>query len=210
MSTAKELVSIAHRVEAKGLVVATDGNISVRLPNGNILTTPTSINKGQVTEADLVELTIDGTQVNGTRKPSTEIQMHLFIYHERQDVNAVVHCHPVYATGFAAAGIPLKENVFPEVVVSLGNIPLAPFAMPSTEEVAESLRPFVKQYDAVLLSNHGAVTYGKDLWDACFKMEKVEQVARMLFIAETLGGARQLNAAQVTRLKELAATVYKK
>ncbi|MFA5832447.1 MAG: class II aldolase/adducin family protein [Bacteroidota bacterium] len=206
----EELVTIAHRIEAKGFVVATDGNISTRLPNGNILATPTSLNKGFVQKDDLVELTMDGKQIRGTRKSSTEMKMHLFIYQHRSDVNAVVHCHPVYATGFAAAGIPFKENVFPEVIVNLGTIPLAPYATPSTDELGESLLPFVKNHNAILLTNHGVVTYGKDLWDAYFKMEKVEQIAQMLFVAESLGGAKQLNSEQIARLRLLSETVYKK
>ena len=206
----EELVKVSHRIEAKGFVVATDGNISVRLPNGNILATPTSMNKGFISAGDLVEVTIDGKQVNGKRKPSTEMKMHLFIYHHRSDVNAVVHCHPVYATGFAAARVPLPENIFPEMVVGFGTVPLAQYATPSTEEVGDSLLPFVGKYDAVLLANHGVVTYGSGLWDAYFKMEKVEQTAQMLFVAEALGGAKHLSNEQILRLKELAKTVYSK
>ncbi len=205
-----EVVNVCRRVAVKGFVAATDGNISVRLPNGNILATPTSLNKGFVQSEDLVELSLDGKQISGSRKPSTEMNMHLFIYQQRNDVNAVVHCHPIYATGFAAAGIPLKENIFPEVIVAFGNIPLAKYATPSTEEVGESLRPFVKSNDAILLANHGVVTFGKDVWDAYFKMEKVEQIAHTLFVAETVGGAKQLSSLQVARLKEVAQTVYKK
>ena len=207
---AQELVNISKWVEAKGFVAATDGNISVRLPNGNILATPTSMNKGFVTTGDLVEVTIDGIQIGGTRKPSTEIKMHLFIYQQRPDVNAVVHCHPVYATGFAAAGIAMMENVFPEMIIGLGAVPLAQYAAPSTDELAGSLLPFVKDYNAVLLANHGVVTYGRDLWDAYFKMEKVEQIAHTLFVAESLGGAKSLNNEQVLQLKALAKTVYQR
>jgi L-fuculose-phosphate aldolase len=209
-SIADLLIAVAHRVDAKGLVTATDGNISARLPGGTILATPTSMNKGMVTVEDLIELTSDGKQVGGTKRPSTEMKMHLFIYRHRPDVHAVVHCHPIYATGYAAAGIPLKTNVFPEVIVGLGEIPLAPYATPSTDEVGDSLSPFIADHDAILLANHGAVTCGKDLWDACFRMEKLEQTAQMLFIAESLGGAKQLNAEQVAQLKILAATTYKK
>ncbi|MCK9409137.1 MAG: class II aldolase/adducin family protein [Bacteriovoracaceae bacterium] len=207
---AEQIIAIAHRVAAKQLVTGTDGNISARMPGGTILTTPTSMHKGFVSVDDLVEVSIDGRQVRGTRQPSTEIKMHLFIYQQRPDVQAVVHCHPVYATGFAAAGIPMTNNVFPEVIIGIGEIPLAPYATPSTEEVVESLRPFITGHDAILLANHGAVSCGVDLWDACFKMEKLEQTAHMLFVAELLGGARQLSADQTVRLKRLATTVYNK
>lgn len=205
-----EVINVCRRVAVKGFVAATDGNISVRLSNGNILTTPTSLNKGFVQKEDLVELSMDGKQISGSRKPSTEMKMHLFIYQQRSDVNAVVHCHPVYATGFAAAGIPLKENIFPEMVIGFGAIPLAAYATPSTDEIAESIRQFVDSSNAILLANHGVVTYGSDVWDAYFKMEKVEQIAQTLFIAETLGGAKQLTSEQTERLKELSQTVFRK
>lgn len=205
-----EVINVCRRVAVKGFVAATDGNISVRLPNGNILATPTSLNKGFVQKEDLVEITLDGIQIRGNRKPSTEMKMHLFIYQQRNDVNAVVHCHPIYATGFAAAGIPLKENIFPEVIVGFGNIPLAEYATPSTNEVCESLRPYVAAANAILLTNHGVVTYGTDVWDAYFRMEKVEQIAQTLFVAEKLGGAKPLSPERLLELKELSQTVYHK
>lgn len=206
----KTLIEICRRVESKGFVAATDGNISARLPDGNIVATPTSLNKGFVTIDDLVELTIDGEQVSGNRNPSTEIKMHLSIYMQRPDINAVVHCHPVYATGFAAARRALTPNVFPEVIVQFGEIPLADYATPSTPELGESLQPYIQNHNAILLSNHGVVTCGRDLWEAYFAMEKVEQTAQMLFVAESLGGAYQLSKKEVIHLRELAKTVYKR
>ncbi|MBI2428583.1 MAG: class II aldolase/adducin family protein [Ignavibacteriales bacterium] len=207
---AQAIIEVCRKVEQKGFVAATDGNISARLPNGNIIATPTSLNKGIVEIDDLVEVTIDGKQVSGKKKPSTEMLMHLFIYKHRTDVQSVVHCHPVHATGFAAARVSLKQNAFPEVIVQFGEIPLAEYATPSTHALGKSLEPFIKDHDAVLLANHGVVTYGNDPWDAYFKMEKVEQIAHMQFVATVLGGAKQLSADQVTELKELAKTVYKK
>lgn len=207
---ARALIDVCRKVEQKGFVAATDGNISARLPDGNILATPTALNKGLVTIDDLVEISIEGKQISGIRKPSTEMLMHLFIYQHRTDVNAVVHCHPVYATGFATARVPLKENLFPEVVVQFGEIPLAEYATPSTPALGRSLEPFIKDHDAVLLANHGVVTYGKDVWDAYLKMEKVEQAAQIQFVAQALGGAHQLNHGQIAELKDLASTIYKK
>lgn len=204
------LIAVSHRVEEKGFVAATDGNISVRLPNGNILTTPTALNKGQVQIDDLVEVTPDGKRIRGTRGASSELKMHLFIYQQRSNVHAVVHCHPVYATGFAAAGVPLKENVFPEIIIGFGTIPLAQYATPSTDDVRESIRPFVLHHDALLLANHGVVTYGKDLWDAYYKMEKVEHTAHTLFVSEMIGGAKQLTPENVLRLNELTKSGLKK
>jgi L-fuculose-phosphate aldolase len=204
------LVTICHRLYAKGFVTATDGNVSVRLENGNILTTRTAINKGMVTEDDFVEVDVEGKPQTSKHKPSTEIGMHLFIYSQRPDVHAVVHAHPTYATGFATARLPLNECLFPEVIVGLGAIPLAEYATPSTEEVAQSLSPFVKNADAILLANHGVVTYGKDLWDAYFKMEKVEHAAHIAFVARMIGGEKPLTAEQVEKLRKISQQTYGK
>jgi L-fuculose-phosphate aldolase len=197
---AHQLVAVCRRLYEKGFVTATDGNVSVRLPNGNVLTTPTSLNKGKVKETDLVEVTLEGKTVTNDRKPSMELDMHLFIYQQRSDANAVVHAHPIYATGFATARIPLDKHLLPEVVFGLGAIPLARYATPSTKEVAESIAPYVKTSTAILLENHGVVTFGKDLDDAFFKMEKVEHAAHIAFVARLLGGERPLSSADVAKL----------
>lgn len=204
------LVAVCQKVEVKGFVAATDGNISVRLPNGNILATPSQLNKGMVTIEDLIEISLDGTYRTGRRNVSTEIDMHLFIYRSRTDINAVVHCHPPYATGFAAANMPLDKKVFPEAVVGFGTVPLAPYATPSTSEVADSLKDYVDRYHAVLLANHGVVTYGNDLWDAYFKMEKVEQIAQTTFVAQGLGGPRELSRDEIEKLKRISMQQYGK
>jgi L-fuculose-phosphate aldolase len=205
-----QLVDICHRLYARGMVTATDGNVSVRLASGNILTTRSDINKGMVTENDLVEVSINGEQIGGGGRPSTEIGMHLYIYQHRPDVKAVVHAHPIYATGFATARIPLDNCVFPEVIVGLGAIPLAEYATPSTPEVAASLAPFVKNADAILLSNHGVVTYGSELNEAYFKMEKVEHAAHITFVASMLGGARTLTTEDVEKLRNVSVQSYGK
>lgn len=200
LEIAHQLVAVCRRLYEKGFVTATDGNVSVRLPNGNVLTTPTSLNKGKVKESDLVEVTLEGKTVTNDRKPSMELDMHLFIYQQRSDANAVVHAHPIYATGFATARIPLDKHLLPEVVFGLGAIPLARYATPSTKEVAESIAPYVKTSTAILLENHGVVTFGKDLDDAFFKMEKVEHAAHIAFVARLLGGERPLSSADVAKL----------
>ena len=204
------LVDICHRLYAKGFVTATDGNVSVRLENGNILTTRTSVNKGMVTSDDFVEVDPSGKPVIPHRQPSTEIGMHLFIYSKRPDVNAVVHAHPTYATGFATARQALNACLFPEVIVGLGSIPLAEYATPSTEEVANSLAPFVGNADAILLANHGVVTYGKDLYDAYFKMEKVEHAAHITFVARMLDGEKVLSVGEVEKLRAISMKAYGK
>jgi L-fuculose-phosphate aldolase len=204
------LIEVCHRLYAKGYVTATDGNVSVRLENGNFLTTRTSINKGMATADDLVEVDGDGKPLASGLRPSTEIGMHLFIYAQRPDVNAVVHAHPTYATGFATARQPLSECIFPEVIVGFGAIPLAHYATPSTEEVAQSLGPYVKNADAILLTNHGVVTYGNGLMDAYFKMEKVEHAAHITFVARMLGGEKLLSAEEIEKLRAVSQKSYGK
>jgi L-fuculose-phosphate aldolase len=194
------IIDICRALYDHGFVSATDGNVSARLPNGNILTTPTSINKGRVTENDLVEVTINGSPFDVKRVPSMELGMHLFIYQQRPDVHAVVHAHPPYATGFATARIPLDQPLYPEVIFGLGPIPLAEFAVPSTSEVAESIAPHVRTACAILLANHGVVAYGKDPDEAYFRMEKVEHAAHITFVARMLGGEKRLSPEQVDRL----------
>ena len=197
---AQQLIAVCRALYEKGFVTANDGNVSARLPNGNILTTPTSLNKGRVTENDLVEVTINGSPVGPGSIPSSELGMHLFIYQQRVDVNAVVHAHPTYATAFATARIPLDQPLYPEVIFGLGTIPLADFATPSTREVADSIAPFVHSSTAILLTNHGVVAFGKDLDDAYFKMEKVEHAAHITFVARMLGGEKNLTVEEVGKL----------
>jgi len=213
---AEHIISISHLLYAKGFVSAFDGNVSARLENGNFLTTRSGVNKGMVTEEDILEVDSNGQRLIShptshiAFKPSTEFGMHLFIYNNRPDVNAVVHAHPVYTTGFAAARQPLVSCVFPEVIVGLGAIPLAGYATPSTEEVARSIAPFVGQADAIMLANHGLVTYGKDLWDAYYKMEKVEHAAQITFVARMLGGEHLLTATDIEKLRAISMQSYGK
>ena len=210
MNQLELLVDICHRLYARGYVAAMDGNVSVRLENGNFLTTRTSINKGVVAQGDVVEVDPIGNPITSHLRPSTEVGMHLYIYSQRPGVHAIVHAHPPYATGFATAGMALDKCVAPEVIVGLGAIPLAQYATPSTGEVAASLAPFVKNADAILLSNHGVVTYGKDLLDAYFKMEKVEHTAQITFVARMLGGEQILSPTDIGKLMSVSEQAYGK
>ncbi len=202
------IVDVCRRLSARGLLVATDGNVSARLQSGNILITRAGVSKGFITEDDLVEVKSDGT--GGHQRSTTEIRMHVFVYEKRQDVRAIVHAHPPFATAFAVAGIPLDRPVLPEVVVGLGGIPLAAYATPSTDEVPESLSPYVEHHDAILLSNHGAITFGEDLHDACFKMEKVEHTAEITYRARLLGAVRELSEDDLAKLRAIAPATYGK
>lgn len=198
--TARQIVDICHRLYERRLVAATDGNVSARLAGGTILVTPSNLAKGRLTESDLVEVRPDGTPLAAGCRPTSELGMHLFIYRERPDVGAVVHAHPPHATAFAAARRSLDPGIFPEVIVGLGHVPLARYATPSTDEVARSIAPFVTTAQAILLANHGVVTYGRTLEEAFNAMDKVEHAAHMLIIAGWLGGAKSLSSAQRKRL----------
>ena len=207
---ARQIVDICHRLYERRLVTATDGNVSARLSTGNILVTPSGVAKRGVTEADLIEVRPDGKTISGDRRPTTELGMHVFIYRERPDVSAVVHSHPPYATGFAAARRALDACVFPEVIVGLGAVPLAPYATPSSDEVASSIAPFVKTARAILLANHGVVTMGRSLEEAFSAMEKVEAAAHALVVAKILGGAKALTAGELERLRQASMQNYGK
>ncbi|HEX9615074.1 MAG TPA: class II aldolase/adducin family protein [Bacteroidota bacterium] len=206
---AGKIVLICHRLSEREFVSATDGNVSARLPNGNILITPSSVHKGDVGESMLVEVKPDGAPVTLSRSASTELPMHLFIYRERPDVRAVVHAHPVYATGFAVARIPLDAKVLPEVILGLGSVPLADYATPSTEELPAALAPHVKTSDAVLMANHGVVAYGSSVEEAYFKLEKVEQAAHITFVARMLGGEHHLSPEEIRKLQATSSSIPK-
>jgi L-fuculose-phosphate aldolase len=196
------IVEIGRRLYAKGHVVANDGNVSCRLDEGRILTTPSGVCKGFMQADELVLVSPDGTPISGGR-PSSELPMHLFIYRERPDIRAVVHAHPPYATGFSTAGQALERCVLAEVIVDIGAVPLAEYGTPSTEELPQSLRPFIHSCEAFLLANHGVVTLGRELFEAYYKMERVEHFAKIVFIARHLGGERVLPKREVEKLFEL-------
>jgi L-fuculose-phosphate aldolase len=203
ISLKKEIIEIGKRVYARGYVASNDGNISARINKKHILITPTGISKGFMKMNDLIVVDMNGKIVNGKKKPSSEVFMHLQIYNERPDVNSVCHVHPPYATGFSVAGIPLYQDILSEVIISLGNIPLVPYGTPGTEEFYKPLLPLLQQYDAFLLANHGALTVGTDIFNAYFKMETLEHYAHILFIAKQLGNVNTLNAEQVHKLAAL-------
>ncbi len=198
----QEIVRVCRMLHRKNYLAATDGNVSVRLGD-RVLTTPSGINKGLM-EADQV-LTVDltGRVLNGEGRPTSEIRMHLLAYELRPDVNAVVHAHLPYATACTLAGIDLLEPILPEVVITLGGIPTAPYATPGSEEVPEAIREFVKEYDAILLSRHGAMTVGPEVMDAYNKMEKLEHTARVVLAARLQGVLPPLPQAEVEKLRRL-------
>lgn len=196
----KQICKVGRSMYGRGFVVACQGNLSVRVDQDRILVTPAGACKGHLEPRDLLVTDLNGIVKCGTGRPSSEILMHLLFYRLRPDVLAVCHAHPLTATGFAAAGRALDVPVLPEVVVDLGTIPLAPYGMPGTGDLCESLQPLVGKHDAILLENHGVVTCGQDLTAAYQRMETVEQFARILLIAHSLGGPHLLSAVNIQKL----------
>ncbi len=194
------LVSCGRRLDALGFAPATDGNISARLGPRALLVTPAGREKGGLSPDDLLLVDLEGTVVAGTGHPSTETPMHLLCYRRRGDVGGVVHAHPPVATAFAAAGMSLDAPVMPEIVLTVGAIPLVPYATPGTEELARALEPWVDDHDAFLLASHGVLTLGRDVREALHRMERVEHLAKVTLAARLLGGPRPLTDAQVVSL----------
>lgn len=184
----------------RGFVVATEGNVSVRLDARRILISPTGLCKGRMACEDLVVVDLDGQRLSGSHGASSELAMHLLIYRRRPDVNAVCHAHPPVATGYAAAGLPLDKALLSEVVITLGAIPLAPYGTPGTNELPEALEPLVENYDSILLANHGVVTCGPDLLTAGYRMETTEHFARVSLVTELLGKQVLLSREHVKKL----------
>jgi L-fuculose-phosphate aldolase len=196
----EEIVYLGRMLHQKGYVVATDGNLTARLDDGRVLATPTGMSKGSMEPGDLVVVDLQGQRLAGHRSVSTEIGMHMMIYRLRPDVKGIVHAHPVTATGYAAAGIELNHALLSEVVACLGSVPLAQYATPGTAELAASIEPLVPRHDAILMANHGVVTYGDSLQNAYMKMERVEHFAKISLVTHLLGKQHPLSAAEVERL----------
>src|SRR5262245_60182862 len=200
-----DIVEIGRRLWQRGFVASNDGNISVRVGPDRLLMTPASVSKGFMTPEMMVITDLDGKVVEAApgRKPSSEALMHLVAYRERADINAVVHSHPPIATGFAVAGIALDRAVLAEVVTTLGGIPIAEYATPSTQELADTVRPLIRLHDGVLLANHGAVALGRALMSAYYKMETIEHFAQISLVARQLGREHLLSREEVERLQGL-------
>jgi len=200
----RHIADIGRRMYESGMAAATDGNISVRLDNGLILTTPTMVCKGRMTEDMMVVVDQSGRKIRtDERNPSSELPMHLAIYRLRPDVQAVVHAHPPFGTGFAVANVPLDKPLLSEVILTLGCIPLTAYGTPSTDEVVDSLTPFIPHHDALLLANHGAVSYGPDLELAYARMETLEHFAKITLIAKLVGRQSELPPEAIAKLLDV-------
>ncbi len=201
----KQICEIGKRIYDRGMVAANDGNISVKLSDNEFLCTPTGVSKGFMTPEYICKVDKEGKviQANGNFKPSSEIKMHMRVYAQRPDVKSVVHAHPIYATSFAIAGIPLTQPIMPEAVITLGCVPIAEYGTPSTNEIPDAVEKYLQHYDAVLLENHGALSFSDSLINAYYKMESLEFYAQLLYHARALGGPKELSKAQVERLYEI-------
>ena len=198
-----DIVEVGRRLHRRAYVASNDGNISVRLSDDRLLTTPKGVSKGFMTPDMIVATDLEGRKVGGERDPSSELLMHLAVYQNRPEVMAVVHAHPPAATGFAVAGIPLDRAVLAEVVTTLGSIPIVDYGTPSTSDLADAVRKYIKAHDGLLLANHGALTIAGELFAAYYKMETIEHFARISLVARLLGGERMLSREEVNRLQDL-------
>lgn len=204
-SVRDEICEIGRRMYARRMVAANDGNISVRLSENEILCTPTGVSKGfmrpeQLCKVDSLGNVLEMAEGFGT---SSEVKMHLRVYQNRQDISAVVHAHPVFATSFAVMGRALDVPIMPEVIVNFGKVPLAPYGTPSTAEIPDAIEPYLADYQAILLESHGALTWAKDLQTAYMKMESVEFYAELLYRTMQLGGPRELSEEKLERLYQV-------
>ena len=184
--------------------------MSIRIGANKILITPSGKNKGLLKEKDLVVVDLEGKKLAGPQdpssenlKPSSELLMHLFVYHKREDVNAVVHAHPPYSLAFASAHLPLAQDLLPEVIMFLGEIFLTPYATPSTGEVPKSFSPFIEKHNAFLLENHGVFTLGKDIFEAYSRLEMVEHLAKVNLLCKILGKTEELSKESLDKLQKL-------
>ena len=200
----EQICQVGKLLYDRGYVAANDGNISVKVAENRLLITPSGVSKGRMTPEMLLLTDLDGHVLEGDRHPSSEGKMHFAVYRNRPDVGAVVHAHPAVATAFAVCRRGLETPYLAELVVGLGTVPCTKsFAMLSTDEVPESVIPYLAEHHALLLANHGALTWGSSLWEAFDRMEVVEHTAKIVLNAEMLGDPAALSETEVSRLESL-------
>ncbi len=199
----QQICEVGHRLYDHGFVAANDGNISVKVSDNEFYCTPTGVSKGSLTPDMIIRIDAKGNKIEGVLNPSSEIKMHLRVFRERPDVNAVVHAHPPVATAFTVAGIPLDRYILPEAVLTIGDIPTCTYGTPSTMEIPDSLMPYIQEHDAFMLKNHGALTVGNTLTRAMFTMEEVEFNANIFKIALDLGHIEEIPENEMLKLMEL-------
>ena len=204
----KEIVEVAQLMAEKNLVAGTEGNISGRNVNGNIIMTPSGYNKREIREEMLVEVDLEGNVISGDLKPTSEINMHLGFYKQRPKVMGVVHGHPIYMTAFAASGEQLPDNILPEIVALIGRIVTVPYDTPSSIKLANVLEPFVKKHNVFILQNHGAAAVGTNVHDAYNSLQVSESYANIVWAAKTLGGVKPISTEKINELLNMVKPSY--
>ena len=199
----EQMCDIGRRIWLKGFCAGNEGNHSYRLGPDRVLCTPTFISKGNLKPDDMCVVDMDGKQVSGKRKRTSEVLLHLTIYKEKEDVKAVIHSHPPHATAFAVAGVDLPTCIHPEAEVFLGPVKMAKYVTPGDTRLGESIKPFIKESNTILLGNHGVVCYGSDLEDAYYKLEIVDAYARILLLVKQLGSVQPLRPSEMKELMDL-------
>ena len=208
MPLRKELIQACHKIYANSFVAAYDGNLSARIDDTKLLITPSGRCKGELEEKDLLEIDYEGNVLTGEGLVSAEVKMHLLAYQNRKEINAVIHSHPIHASAFCIVDKNLSQPIFPELILSLGKIPLCKYSTLSTDEVEESILPHISYAWVMLLQNHGILTLGKTIKDAYFKVEKLEHFAKIMTVAEILGGANKLSIDQLKKLYMISEEFY--
>jgi L-fuculose-phosphate aldolase len=206
VGAAEEVVRCCRALWERGLIAGVDGNVSVRLDPGRLLVTPRGCLKCELQPDDLVVVDPEGRRLDGSREATTELDLHLRVYRRRPDCGAVVHAHPPAATGFAVAGEGIPGDILPEITLLMGEVPLVPYGTAGTPALGDAVEPFIPNHDAVLLANHGALTWGPDLRVARIRMESLEHGARILLAARTLGTVTHLTREQIDALQRLRGT----
>lgn len=199
----EQICEIGRRLYNRGFAAANDGNITVRLNEREILCTPTMVSKGFMKPEDICKIDYNGIQLAGTRKRSSEALLHLALYKANPKIGAVVHCHPPHATAFAVAHEPIPKCVLPEVEVFLGEVPMTVYETPGTQRFAETVVPFARDSNTILLANHGTVTFGPDLEKAYFNTEIIDAYCKILLLARQLGRVNYLTSGQTSELLEI-------
>lgn len=198
----EQICDVCHKMWQLGWVAANDGNVSARVEDNVIITTPTGISKSFVTPEKLVTIDMDGNilEANEGYRPSSEVKMHLCVYKERPDIKSVIHAHPPTATGFAVAHVHMDQYIMIENVIMIGSVPITPYGTPSTQEVPDAIRPYLQEHDVMLLENHGAITLGADVITAYYRMESLELGAKIQLTAHLLGGAKEISRPNIDKL----------
>jgi len=206
----EKIVEISKRLYQRGLVAGAGGNVSVRIPGSPyIFVTPSGVCKGYLNISDIIKVDLNGKIVEGRLKPTSETPMHTEIYKVREDVNAVVHAHPPFCTGFACARIPLNSPIFPEVIAMIGEVAMVEYATPGTKELAMKVAEAAKKHDALLLANHGTITLGASLEQAYQRAEVLEEFAKILLVSTLLGGPKPLSSEEARKIRGLDAEKYR-